>query len=193
MAGTITKKVIVGAAALLAGGGVVWGAASVAAADPATPVARPASTASGKAGPEKAGSQLAEVTGDEAEKVSAAVKAKDSAVTVERVMKHTDGSYRVRGTKDGSRVGFTVSTDLQTVTQKEQKEGQGRRGDSQLAEVTGDEAEKVSAAVKAKDSAVTVERVMKHTDGSYRVRGTKDGSRVGFTVSTDLQTITQHR
>ncbi len=52
--------------------------------------------------------------------------------------------------------------------------------------MTGDEATKVSAAVTAKDSAVTVTVVRKDADGSYDVVGTKDGTRVFYEVSADL-------
>ena len=56
--------------------------------------------------------------------------------------------------------------------------------------VTGDELAKVTAAVKAKDSAVTVTTVQKDPDGSYDVEGTKAGAPVRFDVSADLKTIT---
>ncbi|MFZ0531470.1 MAG: hypothetical protein WAL91_13150 [Propionicimonas sp.] len=58
--------------------------------------------------------------------------------------------------------------------------------------MTGDEAAKVSAAVTAKDSAVTVTSVRKDPDGSYDVLGTKSGANVMFDVSSDLATITQN-
>jgi hypothetical protein len=47
----------------------------------------------------------------------------------------------------------------------------------------------VTAAVKAKDSAVSIERVQKDPDGSYDVLGTKHGTRVMLEVSKDLKTI----
>lgn len=71
------------------------------------------------------------VTGTELSKVKAAVKAKDSAVTVTEVRKDPDGSYDVFGTKSGSPVMLEVSKDLKTITT-----GPGRRGHgngSQLA------------------------------------------------------------
>ncbi|MFI5843168.1 hypothetical protein ACIA8K_26000 [Catenuloplanes sp. NPDC051500] len=129
-----------------------------------------------------------EVTGDEAAKAGAAVTAKDSAVTVERVLKAEDGSYRVAGTKNGKRVMFHVSADLATVSEGR---GRGGHGGPKGTEVTGDEATTVGAAVTAKDSAVTVEHVIKAEDGSYRVLGTKDGATVMFEVSADLGTVTQ--
>lgn len=42
--------------------------------------------------------------------------------------------------------------------------------------MTGDEFAKVTAAMKAKDSSVTVTSVRKDPDGSYDVLGTKDGA-----------------
>jgi hypothetical protein len=57
--------------------------------------------------------------------------------------------------------------------------------------VSGAEATKASAAVTAKDSAVTVTGVRKDPDGSYDVLGTKAGKPVLFDVSADLATITE--
>jgi hypothetical protein len=70
--------------------------------------------------------------------------------------------------------------------------GPGGEGGSADTPVTGDEAAKVTAAVKAKDSAVTVTSVRKDPDGSYDVLGTKNGSPVMFDVSKELATITQN-
>ena len=44
----------------------------------------------------------------------------------------------------------------------------------------------VGDAVKAKDSAVTIESIQKDPDGRYDVLGTKDGNRVRYEVSADL-------
>ena len=68
----------------------------------------------------------------------------------------------------------------------------GQQGASQDTPVTGDEATRVSAAVTAKDSTVTVESVRKDPDGSYDVLGTKAGAKVMFDVSADLATITEN-
>ncbi|GAB94987.1 hypothetical protein BJY21_001731 [Kineosphaera limosa] len=65
----------------------------------------------------------------------------------------------------------------------------GDRGSHAHTEVTGAEATKVTEAVTAKDSTVTVESVRKDPDGSYDVLGTKDGQRVMVEVSADLATI----
>ena len=59
-----------------------------------------------------------------------------------------------------------------------------------LFAVTGTELSKVTAAVKAKDSAVTVTSVRKDEDGSYDVFGTRAGAQVMLEVSKDLKTIT---
>jgi hypothetical protein len=50
----------------------------------------------------------------------------------------------------------------------------------------------VTAAMKAKDSSVTVTSVRKDPDGSYDVLGTKAGANVMYDVSTDLTTVTQN-
>jgi len=58
--------------------------------------------------------------------------------------------------------------------------------------VTGSEKTKVTDAVKAKDSSVTVQSVRKDPDGSYDVFGTRNGSPVMLEVSKDLKTITEN-
>ena len=67
---------------------------------------------------------------------------------------------------------------------------QGGRGGSADTPVTGAELTKVTAAVEAKDSAVTVTSVRKDPDGSYDVFGTRAGAQVMLEVSKDLETIT---
>ena len=122
------KKIGTVAAAVAAGVGLVLGGAALAnAATTALPGAvRAATGTSGTTegqgkdqgrGPGGMHSHTA-VTGDEATKVGDAVKAKDSAVTVSKVMKDEDGSYDVVGTKAGQPVFFEVSKDLKTVEQR---------------------------------------------------------------------------
>ena len=208
MASKNLKKLIIGGVAALAvGGSIALGAVTVASADsstspsPSSPSAssstdtrkQPTSTSStgttdkGARGGAAGASQDTPVTGDEATKVSAAVTAKDSTVTVTSVRKDPDGSYDVLGTKDGANVMFDVSADLATITQAQGGKG---GGGSQDTVITGDEATKVTAAVTAKDSAVTVSQVRKDPDGSYDVVGTKDGAKVFYEVSADLATVT---
>ena len=68
--------------------------------------------------------------------------------------------------------------------------GDGRRhGGHDHTTVTGDEAAKVRAAVKAKDATLTVEQVRKDPDGSYDAMGTKAGQHVMVEVSKDLATV----
>ena len=146
------------------------------------------------------------VTDSELAKVTAAVKAKDSAVTVTSVRKDADGSYDAFGTKAGAPVRVEVSKDLKTVTVDTRGPADGGRGHGGMGggvgggmggpggsadtPVTGAELTKVTAAVKAKDSAVTVTSVRKDPDGSYDVLGTKAGAPVMLEVSKDLTTIT---
>ncbi|HET7723281.1 MAG TPA: hypothetical protein VFK68_01470 [Propionibacteriaceae bacterium] len=198
MTSASSKKWILGSAAGLAlGGALVAGLASAASADstgtPSAPTtsASTGSTASTGTDSTRTATQDTAVTGDEATKVSAAVTAKDSAVTVASVRKDPDGSYDVLGTKAGANVMFDVSADLATVTQAQGGGGKGG-GASSDTPVTGDEATKVSAAVTAKDSAVTVSSVRKDPDGSYDVLGSKAGANVFFDVSADLGTVTLH-
>ncbi len=121
-----TKKFGLAAASTAAVAALLIGGATLAnAADNPTPTtsattssaaAVPGDAATGKGGPQGA-SQDTPVTGDEAPKVSAAVTAKDSTVTVESVRKDPDGSYDVLGTKAGAKVMFDVSADLATITE----------------------------------------------------------------------------
>ena len=179
------KRIGVLAAGAVAAGGLAFGGATMAAAAPATPAPSASADTTGRHG-----GRHTPVTGDEAARVTAAVTAKDAAVTVSRVGKAADGSYRVAGMKAGERVRFAVSADLKTVT--EGKAGPGRgHGRFGGTAVTGDEAAKVTAAVTAKDAAVTVTRVVKGPDGAYHVVGTKAGDRVHFEVSGDLTTVTE--
>ncbi|XVX20094.1 hypothetical protein ACQP1U_17705 [Actinomycetota bacterium] len=132
--------------------------------------------------------QGTEVTGANLDKIKAAVKAKDSTLTVERAMKLTDGTYRAMATKtDGTRAGVSLDKDFK-VTDVRTGMGKGGAGHTHTA-VTGDELTKVKDAVKAKDSAVTVTSVQKDADGSYDVHGTKAGAQVMVEVSKDLKTI----
>ena len=191
--GTVnTKKwLIAGAAAVVVVGGLIAGVVSVATARPASTAAAGAGTSgtpqARPSGGSRGGGTV--VTGDEATKVAAAVTAKDSAVTVSSVRKNADGSYLVLGTKAGQNVFYRVSADLATVTQA-QGGGFGASGGPSSTAVTGDEETKVTAAVTAQDSTVTVTAVRKNADGSYTVRGTKAGQNVVYTVSADLGTVT---
>ncbi|MEV6932033.1 hypothetical protein AB0M46_47140 [Dactylosporangium sp. NPDC051485] len=186
------RRISLAAAGLAATGAMVFGAASLASAETASP--SPGATA-GSSDPGRGGSHDKAVTGDELAKVTAAMKAKDSAVTVKRIHKDPDGSYHVLGTKDGDKVLYDVSADLKTITLHTGGHGRGHgdggRGWDGKA-VTGDELAKVTAAIQAKDSAVTVKRVHKDPDGSYHALGTKDGDKVLYDVSADLKTITLH-
>lgn len=210
MANKNLKKLIIGGVAALAvGGSIALGAVTVASADSSTSPSSPSASSStdtrkqptspsstgttdkGARGGGAGASQDTPVTGDEATLVSAAVTAKDSTVTVTSVRKDPDGSYDVLGTKDGANVMFDVSADLATITQAQGGKGGGKGGGgSQDTVITGDEATKVTAAVTAKDSAVTVSQVRKDPDGSYDVVGTKDGAKVFYEVSADLATVT---
>ena len=132
-----TKKFGLAAASTAAVAALLIGGATLAnAADNPTPTtsattssaaAVPGDAATGKGGPQGA-SQDTPVTGDEATKVSAAVTAKDSTVTVESVRKDPDGSYDVLGTKAGAKVMFDVSADLATVTENAGGPGAGGPG-----------------------------------------------------------------
>ena len=84
-----------------------------------------------------------------------------------------------------------AATPNATPTPSSSSSSEGGRGVSADTVVTGDQAAKVTAAVKAKDSAVTITSVRKDPDGSYDALGTKAGASVMYDVSADLATITQ--
>ena len=204
-----SKSIITAAAGIAAATGIVIAAASFANASATNTPSTPAGYALGygQQGNAPRGGAMGDrgpmgnhtpVTGTELAKVTAAVKAKDSTVTVTSAQKDEDGSYDVFGTRSGSPVRVEVSKDLKTVTVETGGPGGGRMhggmggpGGNHTA-VTGAELTKVTAAVKAKDSAVTVTSVRKDEDGSYDVLGTKAGSPVMLEVSKDLKAITTH-
>jgi hypothetical protein len=111
-----SNKMGLAVGAALAAGALIFGGSALANATSTTSSASGYS-ASGDHGGGRGGSPDTPVTGDEAAKVTAAVKAKDSSVTVTSVRKDPDGSYDVFGTKSGSQVMFEVSKDLKTITQ----------------------------------------------------------------------------
>ncbi|KRE56458.1 hypothetical protein [Phycicoccus sp. Soil748] len=204
-----SKSIVTAACGIAAATGIVIAAASLANASATNAPAASAGYALGygqqgtapQGGPQGdrgPGGNHTPVTGSELTKVTAAVKAKDSAVTVTSARKDEDGSYDVFGTKAGAPVRVEVSKDLKTVTVETGGPGGGRghggmgggMGGSADTPVTGAELTKVTAAVKAKDSAVTVSSVRKDPDGSYDVLGTKAGAPVMLEVSKDLKTIT---
>ena len=206
-----SKSIVTAACGIAAATGIVIAAASFANASATDAPSTPAGYALGygQQGNAPQGAPMGDrgpmgnhtpVTGDELTKVTAAVKAKDSAVTVTSVRQDEDGSYDVFGTKSGAPVRVEVSKDLKTVTVETGDPGGGRghggMGDGMggpggnHTPVTGTELAKVTAAVKAKDSAVTVTSVRKDEDGSYDVLGTKAGAPVMLEVSKDLKTIT---
>ena len=183
---------ITGAAAVVAAVGLIGTGAALSNAATGTPTPSP-STSSAPAAPDRSGGHAhTPVTGTELAKVTAAVKAEDSAVTVTSVAKDPDGSYDVLGTKAGAAVRLEASADLKTIGAATPggPGGRGGPGAPKGTPVTGAELTKVTAAVEAKDAAVTVTAVHESPDGSYHVHGTKAGAPVHLEVSADLETVT---
>lgn len=120
-------KIITGACAVVAAVGLV--ATGAALSNAATSAPSAASSYTGAAGaPDGSANPNNDtpVTGTELADVKAAVKAKDSSVTVTSVRKDPDGSYDVFGTKAGAGVMLEVSKDLKTITTN--TGGGGQRG-----------------------------------------------------------------
>lgn len=194
------QKIAVTAAGFLSAAAVGFSALTggVGIANAAPPTPQPSTSAGTKAGQgrqQRGPHEHTAATAAEKAKVIAAVKAKDSSVTLTEVVKDPDGSFDARGTKAGQPIMFEVSADHQTVTTGPagggRGDGKGRQGTPPGTDATAAEKAKVVAAVKAKDAAVTVNDVRKMDDGSYCAMATKDGARVMVRVSADLKTVTQ--
>ena len=187
-----TNRIASGIAAVVAAAGLIGTGAALSNAA-STPSPTTSSSAGSQAAPDGSmnPNNDTSVTGTELASVTAAVKAKDSTVTIASVRKDPDGSYDVFGTKSGATVMLEVSKDLKTsTTDTGGHRGGGRHGGGNDTPVTGTELSTVAAAVKAKDSSVTVNSVRKDPDGSYDVLGTRSGANVMLEVSKDLKTIT---
>jgi hypothetical protein len=188
------KKLGLAAVSVLAAGAIIGGTAALASADPsptgsASTSATPGSTDKGA----RQGHTHTAATDDEAQKVKDAIAAKDSSVTIEKVQKDEDGSFDADGTTaDGTKVRFDVSADYATVSDAKTGGGRGAKGGGghSHTEASADETAQVTAAVTAKDSSVTIEKVMKDEDGSFDAVGAKaDGTKVRFDVSADYVTV----
>lgn len=196
------KSTIIGAAAGLAGA-LVIGSVAVANADTTpTPTPTPSQSQGTQGGSTKDGDcagggdhggRHTAASAAETSAVKKAVAAKDSAITVDEVVKDADGSFDVMGTKAGERVRVEVSKDYATVTVDTAGRGMGGhggRGHEMGTPVDAATLTKLQAAVSAKDSAVTLHMGMKAADGSYRAMGTKADARVMVEISADLKTVT---
>ena len=133
----LTKKIAMTTAALAAAGAIVAGGAAISnastengASNAGYALGYGSGTQDQGAGQGRGGHTHTAVTGDELTKVTATVKAKDSAITVSSVQKDPDGSYDVHGTKAGARVMVEVSKDLATIEVRTGGPGQGGRGGS---------------------------------------------------------------
>jgi hypothetical protein len=184
-----TNRIVTGVAAVVAAAALVGTGAAL---SNAASTPSPTTTAAVEGAPDGSANPNNDtpVTGSELSKVTVAVKATDSAVTVTSVRMDPDGSYDVFGTKAGATVMLEVSKDLKTITTNT---GGGRHhggGGNNDTPVTGTALAQVTAAVKAKDSSVTVTSVRMDPDGSYDVFGAKAGATVMLELSKDLKTIT---
>ena len=111
------NKIITGACAVVAAVGLVATGAALSNAATSAPSAA-SSYPGASSGPDGSANPNNDtpVTGTDLSNVKAAVKAKDSTVTVTSVRKDPDGSYDVFGTKAGANVMLEVSKDLKTIT-----------------------------------------------------------------------------
>jgi hypothetical protein len=129
----VRRELAITAAAIAAAGALVGGVAAVSSASTTSQVANTGYTSVGSSegkghGYGREGHAHTEVAGPELANVTAAVKAKDAAVTIQRVQKDPDGSYDVIGTKDNTPVMLEVSKDLKTIQTRTGGPGGGRDG-----------------------------------------------------------------
>ena len=188
-------------AAGLAGGVVLAGTVS---ANAATSSPSPSATSSTTGGDQQPNldptkpmrSDETLLTGDTAEKVRAAALAKYPGATVERVETDSDGVYEAHlVTTDGTHVIVAVDTSFAVTGTQEMTGGPGGHGKgggpgAGETALTGDTADKVTAAALAKYPGATVERVETDSDGVYEAHlVTTDGTHVivavdkGFAVT----------
>jgi hypothetical protein len=194
-------------AAGLAGGVIIAGTVSASAADttptPSTSASSGATAGEGATGqggapadPSK--SQRSDetlLTGDTAEKVTAAALAKYPGATVERVETDSEGVYEAHlVTADGTHVIVAVGEDFTvTGTQEMGAGGRGGHGPGGMGggngetALTGDTADKVEAAALAKYPGATVERLETDSEGVYEAHlVTADGTHVIVAVGEDF-------
>ncbi len=117
------------------------------------------------------------------------------------VVTTTDGTGATDGTDDTGADGTTDDTGTEGTTGAERPGGteDGDRdcsggpggGGSQDTAVTGDEADRVIAAVQELDPDAEITEVRMDPDGSYDAIGTSGGDPVFYDVSADLSTVTE--
>ncbi|MEZ5184918.1 MAG: hypothetical protein R2720_04160 [Candidatus Nanopelagicales bacterium] len=146
----------------------------------------------GKGGP-GAGETL--LTGTEAEKVTAAAQAAVPDGTIIRVETDSEGVYEAHVRKtDGTEVIVAVDKDF-NVTGTQEMQGRGGPGGPGMNEtpLTGDDAEKATAAAEAEFPGGTVLRVETDADGTYEAHVQKaDGTEVEVKMDKDFN-ITEVR
>ena len=194
-------------AAGLAGGVVIAGTVSANAADSTpTPSTSASSGATAGEGPAGQGGAPADpstsqrsdetlLTGEKADTVTAAALTKYPGATVERVETDSDGVYEAHiVTADGTHVIVAVGEDFTVTGTQEMTGGRGGHGGpggtgggNGETPLTGDTADKVTAAALAKYPGATVERVETDSDGVYEAHiVTADGTHVIVAVGEDF-------
>jgi uncharacterized membrane protein YkoI len=194
-------------AAGLAGGVIIAGTVSASAADstptPSTSASSGATAGEGAAGQggapaDPSTSQRSDetlLTGETADKVTAAALATYPGATVERVETDSDGVYEAHiVTADGTHVIVAVGEDFAvTGTQEMGAGGRGGHGPGGMGggngetPLTGDTADKVEAAALAEYPGATVERLETDSEGVYEAHlVTADGTHVIVAVGEDF-------
>ena len=191
-------------AAGLAGGVIIAGTVSASAADstptPSTSASSGATAGEGATGqggttldpsqPQRSDETL--LTGDTADKVTAVALATYPGATIERVETDSDGVYEAHiVTADGTHVIVAVDKSFTVTGTQEMGAGRGgpggKGGGMGETALTGDTADKVTAAALARYPGATVERVETDNGGVYEAHiVTTDGTHVIVAVGEDF-------
>jgi hypothetical protein len=167
-------------------GGIVLGSMGIAVAQTGgSTTTAPLSSSTAPAAPgaqEQRGEKPAkvELTGEVAEKVRAAARAAVPGGAVVRMHEGRDGGYVAMVTRpDGARVAVKLDDSFTVTSVEERKHCHlGHRGPGSRPAVTGEAAEKATAAATAAVPGATVDRVVEGRDGGYVALVTKaDGTR----------------
>ena len=127
------------------------------------------------------------LTGTTAERVKAAVEAKYPDATIERVETDSDGVYEAHiVTTDGEELVVQVGKDYSITGTQTGGHGPHGRGGPQEEPLTGETADRVTAAVEAEYPDATIERVETDSDGVYEAHiVTSDGEELVVQVGKD--------
>jgi uncharacterized iron-regulated membrane protein len=129
------------------------------------------------------------LTGNTAERVTAAVEAEYPDATIERVETDSDGVYEAHiVTSDGEELIVQVGKDFEITGTQTGGHGPHGRGGPHEEPLTGATADRVTAAVEAEYPDATIERVETDSDGVYEAHiVTSEGEELVVQVGDDFE------